>query len=97
VAAKKPKRQPKTRNAVGAALKAAREAKGMTQAAVAAKLQLYGWDIDRTSYVRIESGERVVSDCEMIALADVLGISSDVLTSKANRATVRRILRTLDR
>ncbi len=97
MAAKTPKRQPKTRNAVGAALRAAREAKGMSQTAIATKLQIYGWDIDRTSYVRIESGERMVSDCEMIALVDVLGITSDALTSGANRAVVRRVLRTLTR
>lgn len=82
---------------MGSALKATREAKGLTQAAVVAKLQIYGWDLDRTSYVRIESGERVVSDCEMIALADILGVTSDVLTGAANRTAVRRILRSLDR
>ncbi len=94
---KKPKRPPKTRNAVGGAVKGAREVKGLTQAELAAKLQIYGWDIDRTGVVRVETGERVVSDCELIALSDVLGVTVDSLVAGAERAKVRRILRSVAR
>jgi transcriptional regulator with XRE-family HTH domain len=97
VAEKTPKRVPKIRNAVGKALKAARVAKGLTQADLAAKLQIYGWDIDRTGWVRVETGERVLSDCELIALVDVLALSLDAIVAVADRVKVRRVLRTLDR
>lgn len=82
---------------MGGAFKAAREAKGLTQAALAAKLQIYGWDVDRTGWVRVENGERVLSDCELIAVADVLGISLDAIAANADRTKVRRILRTVSR
>ena len=97
VVEKKPKRTPKTRNAVGGAVKGAREVKGLTQAELAAKLQIYGWDIDRTGVVRVETGERVVSDCELIALSDVLGVTVDSLVAGAQRAKVRKILRSVVR
>ena len=94
---KKPKRPPKVRNVMGGALRAARKEKGLSQAAMAAKLQLFGWDIDRTSWVRIEKGERTLSDCELVAIADVLGTSIDAIISGADRKEVRRILQTVAR
>lgn len=90
-------RQPSLRNAVGSVLRAAREAKGLSQADLAARLQLFGWDIGRTTWTKIELGERTVSDCELIAVAEVLGISLDALAAKADRGAVRRVLRTLHR
>lgn len=97
VAEKKPKRTPKLRNVVGDAVRQAREVRGLTQVAVVARLQVYGWDIDRTSWVRIENGERSLTDCELVAVADVLGASVDAMIAAANRAKVRRVLRTVDR
>lgn len=90
-------RKSQIRNAVGSALRAAREAKGLSQAQLATSLQLFGWDIGRTTWTKIELGERTLSDCELIAVAEVLGISLDALAAAANRVTVRRVLRTLHR
>jgi len=85
------------RNAVGSILRAEREERGLSQADVVAKLQLFGWDIGRTTWTKIELGERTLTDCELIAIADLLEISLDDLAKKAQRATVRRVLRTLRR
>lgn len=93
----KPKRSPQLRNAVGPALRVAREAKQLSQADLAAKLQRYGWDVGRTTWTKIELGERTVSDCELLAIADVLDLDLAVLAAKADRVRVRRILRALRR
>lgn len=90
-------RKSSSRNAVGAALRAAREDAGLSQADPAAKLQLFGWDVGRTTWTKGELGERTLSDCELIAVSEVLGISLDMLAAKADRGEVRRILRTLRR
>ena len=94
---KKPSRSPKLRNAVGDALRAARETQNLSQAELAAKLQLYGWDVGRTTWTKIELGERAVTDCELLAIADVLGLSLDALAKSAKRESVRRVLRALKR
>ena len=75
----------------------AREAAGLSQAELTAKLQLYGWDVGRTTWTKIELGERTLSDCELIAVADVLDVRLDALVAKADRREVRRVLRTLQR
>ena len=62
-----------------------------------AKLQLFGWDIGRTTWTKIELGQRTLSDCELFAVADVLGVSLDKLAVEVQRVTVRRILSTLKR
>jgi len=46
----------------------------MTQTALAAAI-----GIDRTAMSRVESGERSLNLTEMLALANVLGVDSDVL------------------
>jgi hypothetical protein len=43
--------------------------RGSLRPRLTAKLQRYGWDLDRTSWTRIELGERIVSDCELVAIA----------------------------
>ncbi len=78
-------------------LRAARVTKGLSQGEVTAKLQRFGWDIGRTTWTKIELGQRTLSDCELIAVADVLGVSLDRLATEVQRATVRRVLSTLRR
>ena len=46
-----------------------------SQRALADKLQLYGIDLDKNAIQRIESGERFVTDIELIAIAEVLNTS----------------------
>ena len=51
----------------------------MSQRILAEKLQLRGIDVDKNAIQRIESGKRFVTDIEIIALANVFGISCDEL------------------
>ncbi|MBQ8828172.1 MAG: helix-turn-helix transcriptional regulator [Clostridia bacterium] len=47
----------------------------MTQTELAAKLQCLGVECDRLAICRIETGLRSVSDIELVALSDALGVS----------------------
>ncbi len=47
----------------------------MSQRALADALQLAGLDVDKNAVQRIESGQRFVTDIELAALAQVLGVS----------------------
>ncbi|MDD6483797.1 MAG: helix-turn-helix transcriptional regulator [Clostridiales bacterium] len=51
----------------------------ISQRALADKLQLMGIDVDKNAIQRIECGKRFVTDIEAVALADIFGISLDVL------------------
>jgi transcriptional regulator with XRE-family HTH domain len=48
----------------------------MTQAVLAAKLQVDNWDIDRVGIAKIESGLRRVTDIEVLKLAKALSTSA---------------------
>lgn len=51
----------------------------MSQRILAEKLQLYGIDVDKNAIQRIESGQRFVTDIEIIKLAKIFNVSYDVL------------------
>ena len=51
----------------------------MSQRALAGQLQLVGVDMDKNAVQRIESGERFVTDIELIGFAKVFHISVDEL------------------
>lgn len=53
----------------------------MSQRALADKLQLVGLDVDKNAIQRIESGQRFVTDIELLALSRVLGVSLEILVS----------------
>lgn len=65
------------KNVVGERVKLARSRHQprLTQAALAAQLQLEGWDIERSGVAKIELGLREVRDLEVARLAKVLGVS----------------------
>lgn len=94
---KKPGSSPKRRNVLGPALRAARERKGYSQAELAAQLQLIGWDVGRTTWTKIELGERTVSDAELVAVARLLDMSLDAAIAEADPEVLRSILGTLRR
>ncbi|WP_312642817.1 helix-turn-helix transcriptional regulator [Hydrogenoanaerobacterium sp.] len=52
----------------------------VSQRMLADQLQRQGLDIDKNAIQRIESGERFVTDIELIALAAVLKVSLEALT-----------------
>ena len=48
----------------------------LTQADLAARLQLEDWDIDRGGVAKIETGIRQVTDVEVVKLAKALQVSA---------------------
>ncbi|MDR1145164.1 MAG: helix-turn-helix domain-containing protein [Verrucomicrobiales bacterium] len=61
-------------NVVGPQVRKIRNQQAMTQAKLAQKCQLAGWDISREGIAKIESGLRNVFDREIILLAKVLKV-----------------------
>lgn len=51
----------------------------LSQKGLADLLQLAGLDVDKNAVQRIESGQRFVTDLELKAIAQVLGVSCDTL------------------
>lgn len=51
----------------------------MSQKILADKLQLLGIDVDKNAIQRIESGQRFVTDIELIALAKTFNVQIDEL------------------
>ena len=66
------------RNIIGERVQEARykQPGKITQADLAAKLQLAGWNIDRSGVAKIENGFRQVTDIEIIKLAKALNVSA---------------------
>jgi len=66
------------KNLVGNRVQQARKATEplMTQADLAARLQVLGMSVDQSGISKIETGERPVSDIEVVALADALKVSA---------------------
>ncbi|MCR5543550.1 MAG: helix-turn-helix transcriptional regulator [Eubacterium sp.] len=52
-----------------------RKQMGISQRELADKLQINGLDIDKNAIQRIESGQRFVTDIEIIKLSNVLNVS----------------------
>lgn len=62
---------------IGQNIRTLREARGMTQDCLAAKLQLCGCDITRSALAKIEVGQRHLYPDEIINLREILGVSFD--------------------
>lgn len=65
------------KNLCGNRVKEARARKNITQADLAARLQVAGVTMERDSVSRIEIGTRFVTDYELTILAKVLGVSME--------------------
>ena len=63
------------KNIIGEKLRSIRRGKNLSQNDVAALLQLRGYEFDRLTILRIESGKRFVPDYEVKMLCEVLGVS----------------------
>ncbi len=68
-----------------------RTQKGWTQAQVASKLQLLGWDTSRESVTRLETQSRRVVDLELFAVARVLGVKADDLFPRGMRGRMKEL------
>lgn len=69
-------------NLCGKTVAAARKNLSISQRELADRLQLYGLSVDKNAVQRIESGQRFVTDIEIVALADVLDVSFDQLLGR---------------
>ena len=67
------------RNASGPQIKALREAAGLSQEQLAAKVQLAGLNLNQKAISRIETGNRVVPDYELIFFSEALGVPIEQL------------------
>jgi len=61
-------------NASGAKIRELREAAGLSQEQLAAKLQLAGLNLNQKAVSRIETGVRVVPDFELMYFSEVLRV-----------------------
>jgi len=83
--AKAPQRQKKhpIRNIMGLEIRRLREKNDWSQADFARKLQLAGWDVERTVLTKIELRRRCLTDYELLILAKTLGVTLNDLVPKA--------------
>ena len=68
-----------SKNIIGPRVRSLRTAAGLSQRALAERMQLAGFDCTDLTILRIESGQRFVPDYEVKALAQVLGVSYEEL------------------
>ena len=73
------------RNIIGARVTEARNAQGMKQLELLAKLQLAGIDISSPALSLLEGQKRPVSDIELNALANILNVSVDWLLGRTTQ------------
>lgn len=62
------------KNIIGLKIREARKKAHITQAKLAAQLQLMNINVDRVMVVKIEIGTRPVSDIEVAAISKILGV-----------------------
>lgn len=72
------------KNLCGDRVREARARLNITQADLAARLQIAGVTMERDSVSRIEIGTRFVTDYELAVLAKVLGVSMEWLAELDN-------------
>ena len=69
-----------THNASGPRIKELRESSGLSQEQLASRLQLAGLNLTQKAISRIETGDRIVADYELIYFSKVLCVTvSDLL------------------
>ena len=66
-------------NLIGKNVEKLRKERGISQKDFIAKLQISGADINPTSYSKLEGQIRIATDKEVLAIAKVLGVSTDDL------------------
>ena len=71
-----------TRNLVGARVEQIRITQGMKQKELLAQLQANGVDLNASGLSKLEGQIRCVTDVELAALADILGVSVDWLLGR---------------
>ena len=69
-------------NASGCKIKERREAAGLSQEQLAAKVQLVGLNLNQKAISRIETGDREVPDFELLFFSEVFDVSVEALLDK---------------
>ena len=73
-----------SKNIIGPRVRLLRQSRGLTQKALAEKLQLEGYDMTDLTVLQIENGTRFVADYEVKALSRVLGVSCGELLGETS-------------
>jgi transcriptional regulator with XRE-family HTH domain len=73
------------KNISGDRIHQARTAKRLSQADLAAQMQVNGVIVEREAISKIETGDRFVTDYELMVFAKVLGVSVDWLLDDQNK------------
>lgn len=74
------------RNLIGARVEIARKRQGMKQKELLAQLQVSGIDINSSGLSKLEGQIRYVTDFELVALSQILGVSIDWLLNYKNKS-----------
>ena len=77
--------EPREQNIVGPVIRKLRMDAGLSQDALAARLQVAGWDLSRAGLSKIEARLRRVNDAELLVLARVLKCGVEDLYPKRPR------------
>ena len=75
----KPTSKTGQKNLIGQQLIELRKQNKLCQRALASKLQLAGYDMDRNVITRIETNQRYVTDIELKALSEIFNVSYNYL------------------
>ena len=67
------------KNICGANIERIRREKGLKQLEIVAQLQVAGVDINPSSYSKLDGQRRMVSDIEVLAIAQILNVPIEVL------------------
>lgn len=66
-------------NISGTRIKEVRKREKISQSMLAARLQVRGLQIEQMAISRMETGQRVIADFELLVLADALGVTTNWL------------------
>lgn len=73
------------KNISGERIRQARAVKHLSQEELAARMQVRGVVLERAGVSRIETGDRFVTDYELLNFAEVLGVTVDWLLGKCEK------------
>jgi len=81
------------KNVVGVNVRKRRVAAGLSQDALAARLQAAGWDLSRAGLSKVEAGLRLVIDAEVMVLSRVLRVAPEALFEGASSRVILSVAR----
>ena len=77
------------KNIIGEKVAKERKSKGMSQKDFLAKLQIKGIELSASGLSKLEGQVRLVTDKELVAIADALKIPTDILLNRPKRRKKR--------